>query len=198
MKVMRFYLSGIFFVLILQNGMGQYQYAPGKKYIIRSLEKGDVTCVTQIRIDSSMVAFVKFSKEKSLATDKSTFVVLAPTGEVTAKLSTTFNADEVKTITEMTDIMINVPKMGYSYFFFPHGNKQAYPIKNALAVEGNEIKKQVLKKQLLLTEEPSEASQLVISCDQPGDLHTSFIRNGEAFEFYSTGVLIKASKVIFE
>jgi len=106
MKNMRFYFSTALFVLVLQSAIGEYQYAIGKEYNIRSSEKQGITCVTKIRQDTNGVAFVTFTKEKSLPADKVTFVVLAPAGEVTAKLSTTLSVEEQKAQSEIPGIIL--------------------------------------------------------------------------------------------
>jgi hypothetical protein len=187
MKQIKIYFSVFLFVLLAQNTIGQYVYTPGKEYTIRSKVKAGLTCVTKIVIDTNMVAKITFSQEKSLADDKAYYVILAPEGEISAKLSSNKN-----------EVQFRMTKPGSKYFYINYGTKKGYSVEKFASVEGSGLQKLVDLGKLRISVEISDVSQLVISSDQPGDLHSFLPRNGDLLEFASPGILFKANRVVFE
>ena len=187
MKNLKFCLSILLFFSIFQHSFGQYDYVPGKEFTIRSKVKEGITCVTTLRIDTSLVAHINFRDEKSLPSDLANYVILAPEGELTAKLSS-----------EAPGILIRVPESDPPYYYVNYDTKREFLINGPTTIEGEGINKLIQLKHMKFAMRVSDAAGTVISSDKPSDLHSSFLRNGDVLEFSSPGILFKAKKVLFD
>ncbi|NVO19770.1 MAG: hypothetical protein HXX13_08720 [Bacteroidetes bacterium] len=187
MKKIRVFATGFAIILLFQNAICQFNYQLGKEYTIRSKAQNGRTYVTTIRIDSSQIAHVRFNSEPGKTEDKAQFLVLAPVGETTTE-----------TMATQKGLIIKVPETGTPYYFINYGNNFAHQIMYSFAVEGEEVKKQILGKQINITNPATGALPLDIIYENPGDLVLSYNRKGDVLEFRSPGMLIKAKEVIFE